>query len=69
MPTQKACSAGKSFCLRSASRSRAQSRRPFAAVRDAELKGHWSIWVNGNWRVTFRVVGTDIELVDYTDCH
>ena len=19
-----------------------------------KLKGHWSIWVNGNWRVTFR---------------
>ena len=33
------------------------------------LKGHWSIWVNGNWRVTFRFVGTDVELVDYQDYH
>ncbi len=34
-----------------------------------ELKDHWSIWVNGNWRVTFRFVGIDIELVDYQDYH
>jgi len=34
-----------------------------------ELKGHWSIWVNGNWRVTFRFVGADVELVDYVDYH
>jgi toxin HigB-1 len=32
-------------------------------------KGHWSIWVNGNWRVTFRFVGADVELVDYQDYH
>jgi proteic killer suppression protein len=32
-----------------------------------ELKGHWAIWVNGNWHVTFRFVGTDVELVDYQD--
>ena len=30
----------------------------------AELAGHWSIWVNGNWRVTFRFVDSDVELVD-----
>ncbi len=34
-----------------------------------ELKGHWSVWVNGNWRVTFRFVGADVELVDYQDYH
>ena len=34
-----------------------------------ELKSHWSIWVNGNWRVTFRFVGNDVELVDYHDYH
>lgn len=34
-----------------------------------ELRGHWSIWVNGNWRVTFRFVGSDVELVDYQDYH
>lgn len=33
------------------------------------MKGHWSIWVNGNWRVTFRFIGTDVELVDYQDYH
>lgn len=32
-------------------------------------KGFWSIWVNGNWRVTFRFVGIDVELVDYLDYH
>ena len=34
-----------------------------------ELKGHWSVWVNGNWRVTFRFVGVDVELVNYQDYH
>lgn len=33
------------------------------------LEGHWSIWVNGNWRVTFRFIGADVELVDYQDYH
>ena len=33
------------------------------------LKGHWSVWVNGNWRVTFRFLGTDVALVDYQDYH
>ena len=33
------------------------------------LDGHWSIWVNGNWRVTFRFVGVNVELVDYQDYH
>lgn len=33
------------------------------------LAGHWSIWVNGNWRVTFRFVHSDVELVDYHDYH
>jgi proteic killer suppression protein len=34
-----------------------------------DLAGHWSIWVNGNWRLTFRFVGKDAELVDYQDYH
>lgn len=33
------------------------------------LKGHWSIWINGNWRVTFCFVGSDVELIDYIDYH
>lgn len=34
-----------------------------------ELKGHWSIWVNGNWRITFRFTEGDVELVNYLDYH
>jgi proteic killer suppression protein len=31
--------------------------------------GHWSVWVNGNWRMTFLFEGTDAVLVDYRDYH
>lgn len=34
-----------------------------------DLAGHWSVWVNGNWRLTFRFDGNDAELVDYQDYH
>lgn len=34
-----------------------------------DLKGHWSVWVNGNWRITFRFTGVDVEFVDYQDYH
>jgi proteic killer suppression protein len=44
-----------------------------AAYRMHALKGSrngfWSIWVNGNWRLTFRFVGEDVELIDYQDYH
>ena len=33
------------------------------------MHGHWSVWVNGNWRITFRFVGEDAVLVDYKDYH
>ncbi|MEY4762100.1 MAG: hypothetical protein RLZZ200_1956 [Pseudomonadota bacterium] len=33
------------------------------------LKGFYSLTVNGNWRVVFRFVGEDVELVDYLDYH
>lgn len=33
------------------------------------LRGHWSVRVNGNWRITFRFIGADIELVNYQDYH
>lgn len=33
------------------------------------LAGHWSIKVNGNWRITFRFEGEDVILVDYQDYH
>ena len=35
----------------------------------AELKGHWAVSVNGNWRLTFRFDGEDAVLVDYQDYH
>lgn len=34
-----------------------------------ERKGHWSIKVNGNWRLTFAFEGEDVTLVDYQDYH
>ena len=34
-----------------------------------DLEGHWSLLVNGNWRVTFRFVDQDVELVNYRDYH
>lgn len=32
-------------------------------------KGIWSVSVSGNWRVTFRFVGKDAEIVNYEDYH
>jgi proteic killer suppression protein len=34
-----------------------------------QLAEHWSVWVNGNWRVTFRFTESGVELVDYQDYH
>lgn len=31
--------------------------------------GHWSIWVNDNWRMTFFFEGEDVIFVDYQDDH
>ncbi len=33
------------------------------------LAGHWSVKVNGNWRITFRFEGEDAVVVDYQDYH
>lgn len=35
----------------------------------AALAGHWSVKVNGNWRLTFSFEGEDVILVDYQDYH
>jgi proteic killer suppression protein len=32
-------------------------------------KGTWAVSVSGNWRITFRFVGADAEVVDYEDYH
>ena len=34
-----------------------------------ELTGHYSVTVNGNWRMTFVFDGEDAILVDYQDYH
>ena len=34
-----------------------------------DRKGTWSVWVNGNWRVTFSFEGKDAKDVDYEDYH
>jgi proteic killer suppression protein len=31
--------------------------------------GHWSMRVNGNWRLTFRFEQSDVVLLDYADYH
>ena len=38
-------------------------------LKGKHLKGHFSVCVNGNWRLTFRFEGTDAILVDYQDYH
>lgn len=32
-------------------------------------RGRWSIWVNGNWRLTFEFVDGDVHILDYEDYH
>ena len=34
-----------------------------------ELEEHWSVRVNGNWRLTFRFEQQDVVLLDYQDYH
>ena len=36
-------------------------------LKGKDLKDHFSVWVNGNWRMTFRFDGVDAVLVDYQD--
>lgn len=42
-------------------------------LRLQELAGHrqgtWSVTVSGNWRVTFRFQGGDVEVVNFEDYH
>lgn len=33
------------------------------------LLNHWSVKVNGNWRVTFKLENGHAEIVDYQDYH
>ncbi len=34
-----------------------------------DRRGIWAVGVSGNWRVTFRFSGPDVEDVDYEDYH
>ena len=34
-----------------------------------KFKDHWAVWVDKNWRVTFKFDGEDVVLVDYQDYH
>ena len=34
-----------------------------------QLKGHWSVTISGNWRVTFRMENGDAVDLDLTDYH
>jgi toxin-antitoxin system, toxin component, relE family len=33
------------------------------------LQNHWSVKVNGNWRITFKLENNHAEIVDYQDYH
>jgi proteic killer suppression protein len=34
-----------------------------------DLDGHWAVWVDENYRMTFKFEGADAVLVDYRDYH
>lgn len=34
-----------------------------------KLAGHWAVWVDQHWRLTFRFEDGDAVLVDYQDYH
>lgn len=34
-----------------------------------KLNGRWSIWVNGNWRLTFQFKDGHVHVLDYEDYH
>jgi proteic killer suppression protein len=36
---------------------------------NGSLKGHWAVWVDKSWRLTFVFEGEDAVLVDYQDYH
>ena len=38
-------------------------------LKGRDFKGHFSVSVGGNWRLTFSFDGTDAVLVDYQDYH
>ncbi|SFW22764.1 type II toxin-antitoxin system RelE/ParE family toxin [Nitrosovibrio sp. Nv17] len=33
------------------------------------MKGRWSIFVNGNWRLTFEFIQGNVYVLEYEDYH
>ena len=40
-----------------------------ASPQEMNVRGHWSVRVSGNWRITFKFEGEDAILVNYQDYH
>lgn len=38
-------------------------------LKGKALKKHFSVWISGNWRMTFAFDGADAVLVNYQDYH
>jgi len=38
-------------------------------VLSGTLEGHWAVWVDENWRLTFTFAGVDAVAVDCRDYH
>lgn len=38
-------------------------------AKNQDVDGHYSIWVSGNWRLTFYFDDGDAVLIDYQDYH
>ena len=38
-------------------------------ARKGVERGRWSVWVNGNWRLTFEFREGDAHILDYEDYH
>jgi toxin HigB-1 len=34
-----------------------------------DKKGHWAVWVDQNWRMTFKIEGGHATVVNYQDYH
>jgi toxin HigB-1 len=34
-----------------------------------DKKGHWAVWVDQNWRMTFKIKGGHATVVNYQDYH
>jgi toxin HigB-1 len=62
-----------SLILSNLDQAESSSDMDLPGLRLHELKGNkkgiWSVTVSGNWRITFRFIGSNVELVNYEDYH